>query len=156
MDDNFIPTPHESFFIHGVNGWSKHHRFGILEAEVSVSLHENGRTKPLRPYGYVLQIRKNGTRACFDRDATSTHGSVGSKRSKFINRGGLRDYGEEELNELIQNTRSGTHNEIWARSNSLQIVGVYLCEWGKGSPGSKSFLSVAQTHKLPISIVPSC
>ncbi|RIH85266.1 hypothetical protein Mterra_01755 [Calidithermus terrae] len=131
-----LTPPDNSLFIHGVWRWDRHRLLGVLVPEICVSLHLEGRTQPLRPYGYVLRLYRGAIRCAFDRDV----GSV--RRGGWLTlpgpRPALRYYLEDELAELLARTRPGGHNELWVRAARAEIVGGYLLE-GSQAAGATAF-----------------
>jgi hypothetical protein len=137
----------EPIFIRGIPPWEKNTPIGISpNTTISTSLHNKG-LKPLRPYGYILKIHPGGIVAAFDTDvcSKSTHGekciSQQTSHKKY------RNYSEEELDELLTNTRPGYHNEIWVDSDKADIVGAYVT---LPAPGWKKFQIAMQQNNIPI------
>ena len=51
-----IKTPEGSYFVHGLKTWSAESSVGIHQPEISCSLQLDGKTEPIRPFGYILEI----------------------------------------------------------------------------------------------------
>ncbi|MEK7061779.1 MAG: hypothetical protein AAB957_00780 [Patescibacteria group bacterium] len=149
-----IETPEGTYFIHGVKQWSKKDRIDIRSPEVSVSLQKDDFTEPLRPYGYILKIDKGAISGAFDRDVTSTYNERYEKELKPQSAGRKhRHYGESELQELMTNTKTGSHNEVWVKKDKTEIVGAYITEEALSAPGAKVFLQACQKDNIPVRII---
>lgn len=122
-----IVTPPETYFIYGLSHWSKEFILGIIHPEISISLQKDGYTQPLRPLGFILKV--NSILAAFDRDVSSK--LIDGKKEFSPWSPKSRNY--SDLSELINNTRRKSHNELWASSSEVEIIGGYIV--GK----SKSF-----------------
>lgn len=64
-----------------------------------------------------------------------------------------RQYNENGLQELIANTKFGSHNEVWIKGNKIEIVGAYLKEETLSAPGAKAFLKACQKDNIPVKIL---
>jgi hypothetical protein len=153
-EEETITTPEGTYFIHGVKQWSKKDRIGIRSPEVSASLQKDNVTEPLRPYGYILKVDKGAISGAFDRDVTSDYNERYEKELKPQSAGRkCRQYNENELQELIANTKTGSHNEIWIRGDQAEVVGAYITEEALSSPGAKAFLKTCQRDNIPVRII---
>ena len=63
--EEIIEPPVGTYFIHGVKTWSKENSLSIRSPEISVSVQEDGKTVPLRPYGYRLKVYKGAIKKHF-------------------------------------------------------------------------------------------
>lgn len=144
MENDLIVPPQGSYFIHGFSKWSKNHFLNFIHPQISVSLQQDNYTVPLRPIGFILEIKKNGIIAAFDRDVCSkleNGKKIFAPWSPFS-----KNY--KDLEDLLKNTTKGKHNELWVYSSHVEIVSGYIL--GK----SKSFEKQMQkkgfsVHKLP-------
>ena len=134
------------YYIHGVLPWTKNCYFGKFSPQISISLHHDNYTKPLYPYGYILEILKTKIIRAFDCDVTSETDSIGNKSfSRLTCLNSFRNYHYSELNTLIRNTKMGSHNEIWIQSEHVEIVGIYI---NKEVPGVNSFKKAARKNNI--------
>jgi len=153
-EEEIIEPPEGSYFIHGVKQWSKKDRIGIRSPEVSTSLQKDNFTEPLRPYGYILKIDRGAIPGAFDRDVTSAYNERYEKELKSQSAGRKRrQYGENELQELIANTKTGSHNEVWVKGDMAEIVGAYITEEALNAPGAKAFLKACQKDNISVRII---
>lgn len=153
-EEEIVEPPEDSYFIHGVKQWSKKDRIGIRSPEVSASLHKDNVTELLRPYGYILKVYKDAISGAFDRDVTSAYNERYEKELKPQSAGRKRrQYGEGELQELIENTKTGSHNEVWVKGNKVEIVGAYIIEEALNAPGARAFLKACQKDNIPVRII---
>jgi len=153
-----IATPKGSYFIHGFKNWKKSNSIGNFPPEICVSLQKDGNTNPLRNYGFILDIDKGGVINGYDRDVASKHlgGSKIIDQKSPANLRNLREYKEDELESLVENTRTGTHNEIWINSEFAEITKAYIVEklsaigYRPSENGIKSFLKACEKENLEI------
>lgn len=149
-----IQAPESTYFVHGVKAWSKEDKIGIRNLEVSASLQKDNFTKPIRPYGYILKIDKGAISIAFDRDVSSEYNENGKKELKTQSAGRKRrKYTEDELQDLIANTKAGSHNEVWTRGDGIEIIGGYITEDALSAAGAKSFLKSCQRNSIPVRII---
>ena len=149
-----VEPPEGAYFIHGVRTWSKNETIGIRSPEISGSLQVDGITKPIRPYGYRLRVDKGGLSSAFAEDVTSEFGDGYKKRLKRQSSGiKRRQYEEDELSELVDNTKIGSHNELWLIGNMIEIVGAYITEDGMSAPGAQAFLKACRKDGISIEII---
>jgi hypothetical protein len=127
----------DTYFIRGLQHWSKCTPIDLFHPEISVSLQKDGFTKPLREFGFIIEINHNGIIASFDRDVTSKIKDGKRVFSPWSNKK-WRDYGEDMIS-LIGNTREGSHNEIWVDTDYAQIIGGYVI--GNNHKGFQKSLS---------------
>lgn len=118
-----IHPPEGTSFIHGIHHWSKNHLVDFVHPEISVSIHKEGHTLPLRPIGFIVSIKEGGVNAAFDRDTASK--LIAGKKQFSIYSRKLRNYLVSEFNQLIANTRKGKHNELWVESDKVEILSGY-------------------------------
>jgi hypothetical protein len=139
-----VYTPEDTYFIRGLQEWSKFYPIDLIDPEISVSLQKDGYTLPLRPFGYVIEVEKGGIMNAFDRDVTSKIIQGKKTFAPWTDRN-WREYKEDEMHILMENTRKGSHNEIWVRSRCATIVGGYVVgEAGKG------FVNSMERYGYPI------
>lgn len=148
--EEFIEPPQDTYFVHGVGEWSKDNRIGIIGEEISGSLQKDGHTKPIRSYGFVLEVEKGAISKAYDRDVTSERLRGKKQLSQQSKTKRWKEYGEDSLEDLIKNTPMNSHNEIWLNGNGVEIVGAYITQKGIGSPGSKSFLKACKEKNIPV------
>lgn len=150
-EEETIGTPEGTYFVHGVKQWSRKDTIGIRSPEVSASLQKDSVTEPLRPYGYILKVDKGAVSGAFDRDVTSDYNERYEKKLKPQSAGRKRrQYNESELQELIANTKAGSHNEIWIKGDGAEIIGAYITEEALGTPGSTAFLKACRKDNIPV------
>jgi hypothetical protein len=113
--------PEGTYFIRGLKFWDR--SIDLLYPEISVSLQKDGYTKPLWRFGYVIEIKPGGIIAAFDRDVTSKIEYGRKVFAPWTNREWRR---YDDLEELMKNTREGSHNELWVDSDLAEIVGGYV------------------------------
>jgi len=119
-----------------------------------VSLQRDNVTKPLRPYGYILRVERGAISGAFDRDVTSAYNGRGEKELKPQSAGRKRrQYGEGDLQELIANTGTGSHNELWVKGDRVEIIGAYITEEALSAPGARAFLKACQRDDIPVRIL---
>lgn len=132
--------PEDSYFIHGFSNWSKNHVINFLHPQISVSLQKDGFTFPLRPIGFILQIKENGIIAAFDRDVASK--LINGK--KVFSNYSCNTNSYTDLDLLLKNTPKGSHNELWVYSDFVEIIGGYTIG------GFKSFEKAMKKADYPI------
>lgn len=145
-------TPLGSYFIRGIEKFKKGDQISIIYPTISVSLQLDGKTRPIREYGYVVELDEGAIQGAFDRDVSSkplrgrkTFGHL-SFHKKF------HDYGNDLIN-LLHNTRPGSHNEIWVNILGVDIIGGYMVENTKAN-GYKKFTQAIQNNGLPMKVIP--
>ena len=149
-----IVEPPNTYLIHGVKQWSNKNRIGIRSPEVSASLQKDNFTEPLYPYGYILKVDKGAISGAFDQDVTSAYNEKYEKELKPQSAGRKRrQYSETDLQELITNTKVGSHNEVWVKGDQVEIVGAYVTEESLSAPGAKAFLKACQQDNIPVRII---
>jgi len=154
QSEETLVLPEGTYFIHGIKPWSKTDSIGLRSPEVCASLQKDNITSPLRPYGYILKLDKGAISGAFDRDVASEYNERYEKQFKPQSVGHeRRKYDEEELQELIKNTRSGSHNEVWVRGDGVEIIGAYITEEALSAPGAKAFLKTCQENNIPVRII---
>lgn len=154
IGEEIINPPQDWYFIHGVKDWSSKDRIRVLSPEISGSLQKDGYTKPLRPYGYILKVDKGGISRAFSRDVTSEYGENYKKQlSKQGKARKRKQYNENDLQALVDDTREGTHNELWFTGDKVEIVGSYITERGRQDPGAKAFLKECRKQNLQVRFV---
>lgn len=116
-----LSIPDNTCFIHGLKTWDRNGCFNLV-GEISVSLHQEGYTTPLRDFGFVIALKE--IIAAFACDITSKIEN-GKKVLSWQSRRGVRRYDETCLDQLIQNTSKGRHNELWVASEKIEIIGGY-------------------------------
>ena len=131
----FLEWINKPIFIRGIPPWEHGTPIRLPVGEISVSLHREGLV-PLRPYGYIIAIRPGAVIAAFDRDVCSDKNGDKKCISQQTAHKKYRNYQEYELEELLNNTRLGKHNEIWIDTNKADIIGAYITEV---SPGWRQF-----------------
>lgn len=141
-----IVPPSGSYFIHGFSHWSKNHILDLIHPEISVSIQKDHFTIPLRPIGFILEIKEGGIIAAFDRDVASKleYGkktfAPWSPKSKSYN----------NLEDLLRNTPEGKHNELWVLSSHVDILAGYIM--GEAKSFEKRMKKAGYPiHKLPVS-----
>jgi hypothetical protein len=128
-----------TYFIHGFKTWERNGYFK-LRGEISISLHKEGHTKPLRDFGFILSIDLEHIIAAFDCDITSKVEN-GKRVLSWQSKRGAKNYDKTNLDQLIKNTPKGKHNELWVCGENVEIIGGYYI----GS-GHESFIK-SMTHK---------
>lgn len=148
----FIEAPEGCYFIHGVKDWTKKHTIGIRTPEISCSLQKDNRTQPIRPYGYVLKLDKGAVTSAYDKDVTSHYRDTDFKKrlSEQTEQKKYRDYSEDELDALMENTREKSHNELWVNGEKAEIIGAYIRKIENTSPGTKEFIKACEKENIPI------
>lgn len=147
-----ITPPEGSYFIHGLGGWSKKSAPAIIkEEEISVSLQQDGKTEPIRPFGYIVRLDRGSIRHAASRDLTSRVGEDGQK-VPTVSRG-LR-YDEERLDELIEDTARGKHNELIVDVLKVGVEEAYVLEDSAGTPGVNAFRKACQERGIRIRVIP--
>lgn len=131
-----IIPPSGTYFIHGLDRWSKDYLINLMHEEICVSLQKDGHTSPIRPLGFILNVKK--ILAAYDRDAASK--LVFNKRSFSRFSRQLRNYGSD-LQELILNTPKNSHNELWVKRDDAEILGGYIV-----GDGHKSFEKIMKSY----------
>ena len=144
-----IKTPQGSYFIHGLKTWNEKSSIGIRQPEISCSLQLDKKTNPIRPVGYILEIDNGGIVHSFDRDTTST---IDENFQKILkdNSPTLKDYSENDLDKLLQNTKNGSHNEIWVNGLSVDIVGAYVVQKEEEIAGVKKFIKACKDASIEV------
>lgn len=147
----YIEEPSGCYFVHGIKGWSRGERPSVYGGEISISLHKDGLTVPLRPYGYVIKLESGSIISAQDRDVATKYGDGGFKKKSIAAKTTTyRTYLESELEDLMNNTRSGSHNEIVVDGLKVEIVGAYTIKGMKGVDGLKSFRKACHKNGLRI------
>lgn len=82
----------------------------------------------------------------FDKDVTSK--TISGKKVLSPWSPQLKTYKDNELEELIVNTKFSSHNELWISSNNAEIIGGYLC--GK----NKSFVKFMKSNGYEVHLIP--
>jgi hypothetical protein len=137
-----------------VRPWSGESSFRINSPEICVSLQKDAVTKPLRPYGFILNIDRGGIKSAFDRDVTSQYNEHFEKELKIQSAGKKRhQYDENELDRLMENTKNGSHNEIWVKGDKAEIVGAYIFEEQMNAIGANVFLKACRKNGVQIKII---
>ncbi len=116
-----MKVPDNTCFIHGLKTWGRNGFFQLC-GEISISLHCEGHTKPLRDFGFILSVTK--IISAFDCDITSKIEN-GKKVLSWQSKRGARRYNAMCLEELVQNTSKGKHNELWVSGEDVEIIGGY-------------------------------
>lgn len=150
-----ILPPAGTFFIRGVSNWTAGKDTSINYEQISISLHKDGQTTPIRPYGFILKLDPGAIVNAYDRDIT-TEASF-REGTKFIAERAkkkTREYTEEELGELMENTSQSKHNEIIVKGNKVEVIGAYIIEDTKGVPGIRKFRQYCSEKGFTIHIVP--
>lgn len=154
LEDNVetIQPPVDCYFIHGVKDWDKKRRPAISVPEVSCSIQKDGHTKPLRPYGYILRLQKGAVINAFDRDVTSRYCDASFKKElgEQTRLKKYRNYSENELSELVENTPRNSHNELWVNGEMAEIAGGYVSKAGIDAPGVKAFIKTCGEEGIPV------
>lgn len=140
-----IKPPKDCYFIHGVHNWNKSSNISITSTEICCSLQLDSKTKPIRPYGYILRLANGSVVSAFDTDVSSEIIN-GKKKLKLKNN--FKNYKSTEFESLIENTRIGYHNELWVDSLGVEISGAYVSEID--SIGRKSFIKSCNRDNLEI------
>ena len=150
--EEFIETPEGCYFIHGVKDWTKKHSIGIRTPEISCSLQKDEYTQPIRPYGYILKLDKGAVTSAYDKDVTSRYYDTSFKKklSEQTEQKKYRDYGEAELDALIENTQKNSHNELWVDGEMVEITGAYVKKSEEDIPGVKAFIKACRKENVPI------
>ncbi len=148
----FIETPKGCYFVHGVKDWTKKHSIGIRTPEISCSLQQDERTQPIRPYGYILKLDKGAIASAYDKDVTSRYYDTSFKKrlSEQTDQKKYRNYSENELDALIENTQKNSHNELWVNGEKVEITGAYVKKSEEVAPGVKAFINACREKNIPI------
>ena len=133
-------------FIRGIPPWERGTPVILPPGEISVSLHREG-FKPLRPYGFILDLLPGAIISAFDRDVCSDKNGDKKCLSLQTSHKKYRNYREDELEELLKNTKIGGHNEIWIDSNKADIVGAYITG---AAPGWVQFQNDMLAADIPV------
>jgi len=135
------------YYIHGLKDWTKKSIFGRFSPQISISLNHDYYTVPLYPYGYIVTIiDPKCIVSSFDTDVSSELNSFGNKVfSRLTKDKWFKDY-YDDLDNLIRNTKHGSHNEIWIRSCHVKIIGIYINK--ENVPGLKSFKKAARKRNF--------
>lgn len=148
---SLITPPEDWYFMHGIKDWKKDHLIGIRSPEISCSLHKDGFTRPLRPYGYILALDQGSISRAYDRDVTSHYDgnfkkilSEGTRQKKY------NSYSEKELDLLAKNTRKDSHNELWVNGEKTEIIGAYIMKDAMGISGNQSFIKACRKAGIPV------
>ncbi len=150
-----ITPPTGSYFLRGIRNWTPNEDLKINMPEVSISLQKDGKTLPLRPYGYILEIDKGGIVKAYDRDVTSEYTEEGKKGlAERSTKNDTRTYTENELEDLIRNTKSGFHNELIVNGNEIGITKAYVLEGAKKIKGLRKFKKDCVLKGIEIHIIP--
>jgi len=151
-EEEIIKAPEGCYFIHGVTNWTKDNSIGIRTPEISCSLQKDEYTRPLKPYGYILQLTKGSIISAYDRDVASKYNdnSFTKSLSWQTNQKKLKNYSEENLDILIANTRQGNHNELFVKGEKVEIVGAYVDKSKSGSAGIKVFIKACKSENIQI------
>lgn len=146
-----INLPEDCYFIHGVTQWSKNNAIGIKAPEISCSIQKDGFSMPLRPYGYILKIDKGAISRAFDTDVSSKYKENWEKElSEQTELKKYKNYQEDEFEELIQNTKKNSHNELWVNGEKVEIVGAYIKKEENNLPGTTAFIKACNNSNIPI------
>jgi hypothetical protein len=150
--ETFVKAPKGCYFIHGVKDWSKQCGIGIRTPEISCSLQKDKHTQPIRPYGYILKLDKGAISSAYDRDVTSRYydNNFKKKLSEQTERKKYKNYGEAELDILIENTQKNSHNELWVNGEMVEIIGAYVKKSEEDIPGVKAFIKACGKENIPI------
>lgn len=153
--EEFIEAPKGCYFIHGVKDWTKKHTIGIRTPEISCSLQKDEHTQPIRPYGYVLKLDKGAIGAAYDKDVTSCYYDTSFKKklSEQTEQKKHRNYGEDGLNALIENTQKNSHNELWVNGEMVEITGAYVKKTKEDVLGVKAFIRACRKENIPIHLI---
>src|SRR5258706_3422490 len=150
-----ITPPKESYFLRGIRNWTPNEDLKINMPEISISLQRDGQTLPLRSYGYILEIDKGGIVSAYDRDVTSEYIENGKKGlAERSTKNDTKTYSEEELDDLLQNTKSGSHNELVVRGDKVGITKAYVLEGAKRIKGLRKFKKDCLSKGIEIHIIP--
>ena len=150
--EEYIEAPEGCYFIHGVQEWTKKHAIGIRTPEISCSLQKDENTQPIRPYGYILKLDKGAIASAYDKDVTSRYYDTSFKKklSEQTEQKKYREYDEDELDTLIENTQKNSHNELWVNGEMIEITGAYVKKTEEDALGVKAFIKACRKENIPI------
>lgn len=156
MHPEAITPPNGTYFIRGIKNWTPGNDLTVNFSEISCSLQKDGQTIPLRPYGYILEIDKGGIISAHDKDITSEIGENNTKEpSHRAMKADLKTYTENNLDDMIANTKNGSHNELIVKGDKVGVLGAYVVEGENNLPGIKQFKKDCLSKGIKIHLVPN-
>ena len=149
---DYIKVPDECYFIHGVKDWTKKHSIGVRTPEISCSLQKDTHTQPIRPYGYILKLDKGAISGAYDRDVTSRYHDTSFKKKLSEQTRGkqYKNYNEDELEDLIENTKKKSHNELWVDGEMVEVIGAYVNKKKMEASGTRAFIKACNRDNVSI------